>query len=575
MSIIYRSWWLGLPLVVTSCATTPGSQPNQLKEPVSVSVAALSGSALTGVPSANTKAPGISSASALSVELRQVVVAQGSNALENPGSVPSGDGSSISIPYYGYDGDGPMLPAPGDVPAVGHKVEATKTEPDKNTYLVLRDQIGADPYYDYGKHFMYQGHESGATNAAGQVIGTITRINLDADLAHRVTLMAATDVNGAPLPSIDGSTWDPFAKRLLFTAEFGGATAGGVWQGTLDVPSSVEDISGAFGRAGYEGIQNDSDGNLWIAEDVGGKTGTVNPHSKQPNSFIYRFVPKNKHDLKQGKLQALQVMSLRTGTPIAFNAGMADADATSGDVGDLHTYGNTFLTRWVTLHDTDIDGYAPFGANALAKSMQATPFKRPENAMFRPGSRFREFFFDETGDTDNRTEVGAGFGGFGSVMKLTQTSPSANSGTLSLFYLSDQVHSAFDNVAFWDKDSIVFVEDAGDTLHTQRNALDSAWMLDVNADYSKASNQPVRIIAEGRDPAATLDSAFLGLPGFSNEGDNEITGIHISDGDASEAGILGAKNPKALESGWRVFYTQQHGENFTWEILRNKAGSDD
>ena len=57
--------------------------------------------------------------------------------------------------------------------------------------------------------------------------------------------------------------------------------------------------------------------------------------------------------------------------------------------------------------------------------------------------------------------------------------------------------------------------------------------------------------------------------GFQNDGDNEITGIHVSDGDASEAGILGAKIPTVFENGWRVFYTQQHGANQTFEIVKN------
>src|SRR5262249_49493972 len=149
------------------------------------------------------------------------------------------------------------------------------------------------------------------------------------------------------------------------------------------------------------------------------------------------------------------------------------------DILDLHTYGLSFATTWVTIHDTDADGTTPFNANDAAKAKGGTPFKRPENGQFRPGSKFRDFFFDETGDTDSRTQVGAPAGGFGSVMKLSQSGPSANTGTLSLFYLSDIAHSGFDNCAFISKTQIVFVEDAGDTLHTQRNALDSAYALDV------------------------------------------------------------------------------------------------
>ena len=36
-------------------------------------------------------------------------------------------------------------------------------------------------------------------------------------------------------------------------------------------------------------------------------------------------------------------------------------------------------------------------------------------------------------------------------------------------------------------------------------------------------------------------------------------------------GILGALVPKQFKAGWRVFYTQQHGDNFTWEILANPS----
>ena len=46
------------------------------------------------------------------------------------------------------------------------------------------------------------------------------------------------------------------------------------------------------------------------------------------------------------------------------------------------------------------DGTSPFNASALAKTAQGTPFKRPENGQFRPGSDFKQFFFDETGDTN-------------------------------------------------------------------------------------------------------------------------------------------------------------------------------
>ena len=165
-------------------------------------------------------------------------------------------------------------------------MEASKTEPDKNTYLILQGLHGADPNYNYGTHFLFQGHETGQRDAAGNVQGYITRINLDADGPHPVTLLATADSVGNHLPTIDGSTWYPWAQRLLFTSENG--DKGGVWQATPDYPSMVDDLSGIFGRGGYEGIQADPQGNLLIVEDVGGPSDAANPHAKQPNSFVYR-----------------------------------------------------------------------------------------------------------------------------------------------------------------------------------------------------------------------------------------------------------------------------------------------
>jgi hypothetical protein len=500
---------------------------------------------------ANPKVVGVAAPNFLSPELVETPVAQGSTPLENP---------SGQFGFYGYNADGPHVPAPGAVQSPGNNVEATKTEPDKNTYLVLPGLNGPDSHYDYGKRFLFQGHENSKDGHS-----YITRINLDADAAHRVTLLATTDTDNNPIQPIDGSTWYPWSRHLLFSVEV--LTTGGIWQATPGFPSVVDNLVGVFGHGGYEGVQADSHGNVWVVEDVGGKSGTKFPHARQPNSFVYRLIPNDKGDLRKGgKLQALQVIG--ASGPIVFNAADVDGDISSQNQIDLHTYGKVFRTSWVTIHDTDHDGFGAFNANALAKAAKATPFKRPENGQFRPGSNFREFYFDATGDTNALTEA-KDFGGFGGIFKLTQSSPSANHGLLTLFYKGDVAHTGLDNVAFWSDHEIVLVEDAGDTLHTQRNAFDSAYLFDVRFDYSDPNNQPVRIIALGRDPSATLDAGLAAVSGsgFQNEGDNEITGIHVSDGDPGVGGILGAKEPRLFRDGWRAFYTQQHGENVTWEIL--------
>lgn len=517
-------------------------------------------------------APGISLPNVLSPGLAENVVAQGSDKLENPAGC---------VGFYGYDvhsvssldcsAQAPFVPNFSSTPGLA---EANKTEPDKNTYLRLRRQKGADPAYDYGDDFLYQGHETGSP-------GYITRVNLDADAAHRVTLLATKATDGKDLPTFDGSTWDPWARQLLFTAESG--STGGVWQATTDVPSTVVNLQGVLGIGGYEGIQNDSAGDLWIVEDVGGKSGAVNGKAKAPNSFVYRFVPADRRDLtKGGRLQALQVSSLANpGQPIRFHAAdpanqtaaEADADITSQDTKDLHTYGKTFQTKWVTIHDTAglTPPYAAFNANLAAKQAGATPFKRPENGQFQPGTKFRTFFFDETGDTNVGSQANANAGGWGGVQKLQQSSPTADTGTLTLFYSGDQAHTGIDNVTFLTRDKLAVVEDASDGVHAARNAFDSAYLLDTDVDYSASgAPAPVRFLAEGRDPSATVDSLNAASPLVKgNDGDNEITGIHASDGDPGTDGILGAKIPRAFQGGWRLFWTQQHGDNTTWEIVRD------
>jgi hypothetical protein len=343
------------------------------------------GLSLTSVPHANTKSIGYAPPNVLSPELQEIAVAQGSTRVENP------DPATIS--YYGYDNDkvndqGQPLMVP-----VGGLAEAHKTEPDKNTYLVFKRGLkGADPSYDYGTHFLFQGHEG----AASGFPGPITRINLDADAAHRVT-----------------------------------------------------DAGGAF------------------------KNGTT---AKRPNSFIFRYVPKHPGDLANGTLQALQVLN-DSGAPITFES---QADLHAADQVALHTYGKAFKTRWVTVHDTAKDGTTPFSANTAAKAAHATPFKRPENGLFQPGSRFRTFFFDETGDTDAASPENDDAGGWGSVMKLTQRDLGATSGTLTMFY--------------------------------------------------------------------------------------------VSDGDTSVDGILGAEIPDLSDPSWRWFWTQQHGDNTTWEVTVSSGG---
>lgn len=434
---------------------------------------------------------------------------QGLDALENPSGV---------IDRFGYLTDG------------------TRTEPDENTYLVLDHNPGGPTEgFDYGRHFLFQGHENSSD------LAYITRINLDvAQPDERVTLLTPPGEDGLThYNSIDGSCWNPFSNSLLFTEEAN--VNGGVIEISADYnPASARTLYGSIGRGGYEGIHPDGKGNLLIIEDVGG---ALFGKAKNPNSFVFRFVPATPSDLTQGKLQALQVII--DGEPVVFHA---EGDTLSETQLKLHTPGTQYPCMWVTLHDTAVDGTEDFDANALAKSMQATPFKRPENAQFLPGSHFGTFFFDITGDTDadagNDPELAAR-GAWGGIFRV-DIALNQHIGKIGIVVLGDADHAAFDNLAFSDAHTLLAAEDRGDTLHSQLNKLDSIWAYDV------------------RNPANPTRFAALGLDRLTTDEDNEPTGLHYSDGNPTIDGLLGRFVPSIRDA--RLFFTQQHGENNVYEV---------
>jgi hypothetical protein len=520
---------------------------------------------VSGVPSANPRQGSPANVVASGFKLQRVV--NGNDDLENPAGIFS---------RYGYLDDS-TLQTDG---------QPTKTEPDQNTYLVTsRNPGGPAAGFDYGHRFLIQGHEVFTPSGATYNRAYFTRVNLDVkDPAHRITLLnpLAADANDSGMRSIDGSTYDPFTGQLLFTAEAG--NLGGVfgqslkWSGTTAPP--VKNYDGSLGKAGYEGIHNDKVGNLILIEDVGGAnvtdaaTATV---VKQPNSFVYRFKPKSPSELSQGKLQVLQVSV--DGSPIVFHNAATDGpqaardDALGDQIKALHS-GQTLQAKWVTIHDTDVDGTAPFDANAAAKANKGTPLKRPENGKFVPGTGFKSFVVDETGDTN---KVAGDYPGaaeraaWGALLRIDLPKAGADSGTIKAIVVGDQAHASFDNVAFLDKNTVLVTEDRGETLHTQANALDSLWSFDITKPLDEINADARRLEAQGRDPEATGDSSLREIPPTRthNDGDNELTGIHVSDGSTSPDGILGSDLPSNAGgwSPWRIFITGQHGANITYEIL--------
>jgi hypothetical protein len=447
-------------------------------------------------------------------------------------------------------GSSPIENPSGTITNFGFLSDGTLTEPDENTYLVFESNPGGPAAgYNYGRHFVFQGHEN-----AGN-LAYLTRVNLDVvDPAHRVTLLTPVDPTSGltNFNSVDGSTYDPFTKTLLFTQEAG--SNGGVLQVTTSWPPKVDTLYGLIGRGGFEGIHPDDWGNLLIIEDAGGKTVNVDPNDpnspkvpKQPNSFVYRFVPNNPENLLDGgKLQALRVFI--DNHAVVFNANDPLGDTFSNAQLALHTPGTSYSVDWVTIHDTAVDGTADFDANAAAKAAGATPFKRPENAQFLPGSNFQTFFFCPTGDTDSRagTPALAARGSWGSIFRVDLDSD-RHTGKISIFVLGDAAHASFDNLTFSDDHTLLAAEDRGDTLHTQLNTLDSVW-----AFATDGSSSARRFIALGRDGASITKGE-----------DNEPTGLHVSSGGVSVTDMPGTLNN--LENA-RGLVTRQHGENVLWEI---------
>jgi hypothetical protein len=524
---------------------------------------------LSGVPNAQPRSGSPANVVANGFALERVV--NGNETLENPAGI---------FTRYGYLDDSTLQT----------DKQPTKTEPDQNTYLVTRHSPGGPtPGYDYGHHFLIQGHEVFSSGTQPNR-AYFTRINLDVkDPAHRITLLnpLAKDATDSGARSIDGSTYDPFNGQLLFTAEAG--PQGGVfgqafgWSATTAPP--VVSYDGSMGKAGYEGVDNDKLGNVMLVEDTGG-INVQDPNDttktlavKQPNSFLIRFKPNSSDDLTKGKLQALQVSV--NGEPIVFHDATTQGqpaardDALGAAILALHS-GQTLQAKWITLHDTATDGTTGFDANALAKSKGATPLKRPENGKFVPGTDFRSYVVDETGDTSKVAgdyPGAAARGAWGALLRVDMPKAGADTATVKALVVGDQTHASFDNVTFLDKKTVLLTEDRGDTLHQQANALDSLWSYDITKPLDQINADAKRLVAQGRDPEATGDVAIrepTPTPALThNDGDNELTGIHVSDGSTGFDGILGAKNPFNAGgfSPWRIFVTGQHGANITYEIV--------
>ena len=181
--------------------------------------------------------------------------------LENP----SGHRHELRLRERHAEPDDPTRAAdgPASAPAQRRRRPSRTRTPTSSSRRASRART---PRYDYGTHFLYQGHE-----------GARHREREEAGLHHadQPRRRRGAPRDAARVAGLDGQP-DPDDRRLD-VGSVGPAAAlhdrereRTDLRGDARYPSTVDDVSGALGRGGYEGIQNDSDGNIWIVEDIGG-----------------------------------------------------------------------------------------------------------------------------------------------------------------------------------------------------------------------------------------------------------------------------------------------------------------
>jgi Bacterial protein of unknown function (DUF839) len=182
-------------------------------------------------------------------------------------------------------------------------------------------------------------------------------------------------------------------------------------------------------------------------------------------------------------LQALQV--LINGSPVTFvpvDATHPDGDTISANQLALHTVGKSWPIKWITIHDTAVQGTVPFDAHAATQAAGATPFKRSEQARFEPDSKFQTFFFVTSGDTDNQAgsqPALAARGAWGGIFRVDLDKTRVG-GTITLAVLGDANHAGFSSMTFGGKkDTLLVAEERGDLLHDQLNKLDSIFAYNL------------------------------------------------------------------------------------------------
>ena len=272
-------------------------------------VTAFGGVHLTAVD-AQPKATGMAAPNVLSRQL--------SETERGAGLHPAGEPvRRRRVAYYGYLADGsPMLPVDLASPTRGPEDRARQEHLPRAAWPARRRRR-----YDYGTHFLYQGHEVGPR-------GYITRINLDADAAHRVTLLRRRrsrppTCRPATCPLSTGPPGTRSRSTLLFTAEGNGTSTGGVWEATPGYPVDRRRRLGLSrprrlrGRPGGLATATSGSSRTSAASGTASRPPTTGQAAQQLRLPVRARDPA---DLEAGgRLQVLQVDGT-DGNPVTFSA---------------------------------------------------------------------------------------------------------------------------------------------------------------------------------------------------------------------------------------------------------------
>ena len=423
--------------------------------------------------------------------------------------------------------------------------------------------------YDYGTHFLFQGHESGVDGARLHHPDQPRR-------RRRAPRDAAGDAGRDRRADRRRSTARPGTRgrsACCFTTENASAPT---YAATPDYPSTVDRH---LRRARPRRLRGHPE-RLATATSGSSRTSAAPTRpgttAKQPEQLRLPLrAGAARATSHNGKLQVLQVLQRRRQPDHVRVARRRSTAPTRSRCTPTARRSRRSGSRSTTPPPTAPRRSTPTRSR---RRRTATPFKRPENGAVPPGHglprvllrRDRRHRRHEPGERRPRAAGARCF-------KLTQSEPvGATPATLSLFYKGDQAHAGFDNV------DVPLARPGRVRRGRRRHAARPA----QRARLRLRARRHARLL-EARRPAGPLARR-----GPRRVGDARLRATAASarttattrspastspTATRAPAGSSARRRPTCGDGGWRWFYTQQHGDNPTYEVLlgdRHGAGDD-